>query len=82
MLIEGRLVSSERIVSSQVRIEGDRIVEVGPHLGIADRRFGDECLIFAGFGDIHIHARDDVSGRECYKEDLSTAAQEIGRAHV
>lgn len=75
MLIEGRLVSSERIVSGQVRIEGDRIVEVGPHLGVADRRFGEERLIFAGFGDIHIHARDDVSGRECYKEDFSTAAR-------
>ena len=75
MLVEGRLVSSERVVSGQVRIEGDRIVAVGPHLGVADRRFGEECLIFAGFGDIHIHARDDVSGRECYKEDLSTAAR-------
>ncbi len=75
MLIEGRLVSSERIVSGQVRIEGEYIVEVGPHLGNADRRFGGECLIFAGFGDIHIHARDDVSGRECYKEDFSTAAR-------
>ena len=66
MLIEGRIVSPEKVISAQVRIAGDRIVEVGPHLGVADRRFGDDCLIFAGFGDIHIHARDDVSGRVCY----------------
>lgn len=75
MLIEGRVVSPEKVVSTQVRIDGDRIVEVGSNLGVADRRFGDDCLIFAGFGDIHIHARDDVSGRECYKEDFSTASK-------
>ena len=75
MLIEGRVVSPENVISTQIRIEGDRIVEVGPNLGVADRRFGDDCLIFAGFGDIHIHARDDVSGRECYKEDFSTASK-------
>ena len=75
MLIAGRLVSPERITSGQIRIEGDRIVEVGPHLGVADRSFSDNCLIFAGFGDIHIHARDDVSGHECHKEDFSTASR-------
>jgi dihydroorotase len=75
MLIEGLIVSPERVISTQVRIERDQVVEVGPHLGQADRRFSDDCLIFAGFGDIHIHARDDVSGRECHKEDFSTAAR-------
>ena len=75
MLIAGRLVSPEGIVSGQVRIEGERIVEVGSQLGVADKTFSDDCLIFAGFGDIHIHARDDVSGRECHKEDFATAAR-------
>lgn len=75
MLIAGRIVSPEGIVSRQVRIEGDRIVEVGQQLGLADRTFDDDCLIFAGFGDIHIHARDDVSERECYKEDFTTASR-------
>ena len=75
MLLEGRIVSPEKVVSAQVRVEGDRIIEVGPHLGVADRTFGDDCLIFAGFGDIHIHARDDVSGRECHKEDFATASR-------
>jgi len=32
-----------------------------------------ECLIFAGFGDIHVHARDDVSGKHRYKEDYCSA---------
>lgn len=74
MIVAGRLVASDGVRSGQVRIEGEEIVAVGPHLGRADLVFGEECLIFAGMGDIHIHARDDVTGRESYKEDLGTAA--------
>ena len=33
------------------------------------------CVIFPGFGDIHIHARDDVSGTQLYKEDFKTAGE-------
>ena len=32
------------------------------------------CLIFPGFGDIHIHAREDVSGSQTYKEDFATTS--------
>ncbi len=38
-----------------------------------DWHYGDECLAFAGLGDIHIHAREDVSGAHVYKEDFQTA---------
>lgn len=38
-----------------------------------DYYFGDECLLFAGMGDIHIHARQDVSGKNNYKEDFKSA---------
>jgi dihydroorotase len=74
MIIAGRLVSPESVTPGQVRIEGDRIVEVAPRLGRADLEFSDDCLIFAGMGDIHIHARDDVSEKEIHKEDFRTAA--------
>lgn len=36
--------------------------------------FDDTCLIFPGFGDIHIHAREDISGEHCYKEDFASAS--------
>ena len=75
MLIAGQLVNEENVFPGQIRIEGDRIVEVGQNLGKADLQFGDDCLIFAGMGDIHIHARDDVSGKETYKEDFCTASK-------
>ena len=43
------------------------------------------CVIFPGFGDIHVHARDDVSGTQLHKEDfgtLSAAAIHGGVTHV
>ncbi len=40
----------------------------------ADVVFDDDCLIFPGFGDVHIHAREDDTGKQIYKEDYRTAA--------
>lgn len=46
-------------------------------LGVSSRdldwQYGDDCVAFAGMGDIHIHAREDVSGKNNYKEDFQTA---------
>lgn len=39
----------------------------------ADHVYGDDCLIFAGFSDIHIHAREDETGKQTYKETYLTA---------
>jgi dihydroorotase len=75
MIIAGQLVNSEGIRAGQVRFAGGTIDAVGPALGKPDYEFGDDCLIFAGTGDIHIHARDDVSQAETYKEDFGTAAR-------
>ena len=32
--------------------------------------YDHEKLLFAGFGDIHIHAREDASGLQIYKEEV------------
>jgi dihydroorotase len=87
MIVAGRLVSPERVSAGQIRLSegGEKIVEVGTNLGRPDVEFGDDCLVFAGMGDIHIHARDDVSEREIYKEDFRTAgaaAMHGGVVHV
>jgi dihydroorotase len=74
MIIAGQLVSSQGVSRGQVRFAGNTIDAVGPSLGKPDFEFGDECPIFAGMGDIHIHARDDVSQAEAHKEDFCTAA--------
>ena len=40
----------------------------------ADHSFGKDSLIFAGFGDVHIHAREDDTGKQMHKEEYATAA--------
>lgn len=40
----------------------------------ADHAYTDECVIFAGFSDIHIHAREDAGREQVYKEDYGTAS--------
>ncbi len=73
-LVEGRLADIDGVRRGQVRIDDGVIAAVGPNLGTPDHVFGDDCLIFAGMGDIHIHARDDVSGKERHKETFETAS--------
>jgi dihydroorotase len=75
MIVSGRFVSSSGVQSGQVRFDGPVIAEVGERLGPPDFEFGDDCLVFAGMGDIHIHARDDSSEQESYKEDFQTASR-------
>lgn len=50
-----------------------------------DYYYDDDCLLFAGMGDIHIHAREDVSQKNIYKEDFHStekAAFNGGLVHV
>jgi len=74
MIVAGRFVNPEGEFAGQIECLGDRIVAVGDRLGPPDRAFSDDCLIFAGMGDVHIHARDDPSQKEVHKEDFTTAA--------
>src|SRR5205807_163295 len=46
----------------------------GYGLGTPTDVFGEDCLVFAGMGDVHIHAREDATGRETHKETFATAA--------
>jgi dihydroorotase len=74
VIVEGVLADIDGTRPGQVLIEGGTIAAVGSGLGQADHVFGDGCLIFAGMGDVHIHAREDVTGHENYKETFATAA--------
>jgi dihydroorotase len=74
VVVEGTLADLDGVRRRQVRIEDGTIVAVGPELGQPDHVFGDGCLVFAGMGDIHIHARQDVTGRDDYKETFATAS--------
>ncbi len=39
------------------------------------QNFSNDCVIFPGFGDIHVHAREDVSGNHTYKEDFLSVSK-------
>jgi dihydroorotase len=74
VIVEGVLADIDGVRPGQVRIEDGTITAVGPGLGKPDYVFDDGCLIFAGMGDVHIHAREDMTGRENYKETFASAA--------
>lgn len=77
-VLEARCVSSE--FERRVQIEFSpvdgviaRIGDLGLSREELDFYFDDDCLLFAGMGDVHIHAREDASGVNNYKEDFLSA---------
>lgn len=74
--IEGTIVNHDRVFHGAVEIDEATglITSVGEATGRSDLDTTG-CLIFPGFGDVHIHAREDSSGLESYKEDFTTVGQ-------
>lgn len=78
--LEGVLVLESGTKRQQVLFDDQSglILNVGD-LGIPKEKidyfFNEDCLVFSGMGDVHIHAREDVSGENCYKEDFLTASK-------
>lgn len=75
MIIEGLFIQHDRSLRQQVLINPQTIEAFGNHLGKSDLVFPDHILIFPGFIDTHVHAREDKTARENYKEDFVTATQ-------
>lgn len=79
VVYEGNVVNVDsEIERSTIEIDDSGIIKsVSSHsddsLEMADVVFGDDCFIFPGMGDIHIHAREDQTGDQCYKEEYRTA---------
>jgi dihydroorotase len=77
-IIDAVFATSQKIERSQMAIDPQTglISDFGA-LGVPRAQveyFSDDCLAFAGMGDIHIHAREDISGQHLYKEDFLTAS--------
>ncbi len=77
-IIDAVCVTSDEIKRMQIRFnEADGLIDDVGDLKVSadkvDYYFGDDCYLFAGMGDVHIHAREDVSGKNNYKEDFTTA---------
>ena len=73
--LEGTIANHDRVFEGAIEIntETGLIERVGPRTGKSDLDLAGQ-IIFPGFGDIHIHARDDVSKSQVYKEDFATIA--------
>lgn len=73
--IEGRIANEDREFEGAIEIDTQSglITKLSAPEGRGDLNT-EGCIIFAGFGDLHVHAREDVSGRELYKEDFATAS--------
>jgi dihydroorotase len=74
LLVEGMLADVDGVRKGRVLIQEGLIAEIGDVPGEPDEVFGDDCLVFAGMGDVHIHAREDVTRLDCHKETFATAA--------
>ncbi|MFA5791978.1 MAG: dihydroorotase [Candidatus Paceibacterota bacterium] len=74
--IEGIIVNREEQKRARIEIsqETGLIVRVSEPTGVADVILKDE-LIFPGFIDLHVHAREDMSHTQDYKEDFFTAGE-------
>jgi dihydroorotase len=73
--LEGRFANHDGVFDGALEIDTDTglITSVGPKTGVSDLDLGD-AIVFPGFGDLHIHARDDVSQTQVYKEDFATVS--------
>jgi len=70
-VLEGPVVGSEGVKVEQLVLENGRVTQRGD-LGLkADHQWSQDCLLFPGFGDIHVHLRE---GQE-YKEDFHTGSE-------
>ncbi len=72
--IEGTIISDTGKLRRRIEIDqqSGQITTVGEPTGTADVVLNDE-LVFPGFIDLHVHAREDASHTQEYKEDFKTA---------
>ena len=73
--IEGRIANHDAEFDGAILIDTNTglIESIAPCIGQSDLDTSG-CLIFPGFGDIHIHAAEDVSGTQMYKEDFASVS--------
>src|SRR3990167_9705847 len=75
LTIEGKIVNIDKVFRGRIKIDQSGMInKIGEPTGDADFIFKDE-LIFPGFIDLHVHAREDTSHTQDYKEDFLTAGE-------
>ncbi len=87
IIIEGRFINADNDFFGQIEIDGTTgiILKKENYIGNPTFIFSKDKLVFPGFGDLHIHAREDETGKQMYKEEYATvnaAALNGGVIHV
>lgn len=72
--IEGIIAGTGERKRIEINTDSGLISKVSFAVGVADIVLKDE-LIFPGFIDLHVHAREDVGHSQDYKEDFMTAGE-------
>ncbi len=73
--LEGRFANHDGEFEAAIEINTETgfIESVGPPAGRSDLDLRGQ-IVFPGFGDIHIHAREDASQTQVYKEDFASVS--------
>ncbi|MDH5581603.1 MAG: amidohydrolase family protein, partial [Bdellovibrionales bacterium] len=78
-VIEGQFSTSQYIGPGRITFDQNSGLIEKFEKNVTFHKQGDyyeeDKLIFAGMGDVHIHAREDVSGQHTYKEDFVSASE-------
>src|SRR3989344_39032 len=73
--IEGKIVDKDKVFRGRIEIDDSGIInKIGEPTGDADFIYKDE-LIFPGFIDLHVHARECADHSQDYKEDFVSAGE-------
>lgn len=73
LTIEGQIVYQDKTARGRIEIGDNGLISaIKEETGKADLVLGEE-LIFPGFLDLHVHARESVDHSQDYKEDFVTA---------
>jgi len=75
LTVEGPAATAEGIRRRRIEIDipSGLIAKVGEPEGQANLLLGEEALVLPGLIDLHVHAREDISMRDVYKEDFQSA---------
>src|SRR3990167_2787843 len=75
LTLECNIVNKDKVFRGRIEINEHGIInKIGSPTGVADFIFRDE-LIFPGFVDLHVHARECADHSQDYKEDFRTAGE-------
>ena len=75
--IEGQLILEGEVRDGRVEIDETTglITRVAPGERTGQADIAMDALVFPGFGDLHVHAREDAGGTQAYKEDFLTCSE-------